>query len=305
MAPKDASAVIDQFATYVRYERGLSARTTEEYSADMNDFVRFLGTSVQAKRLLEATPEDVARYVLVLTRTRKYTTAAVKRRLASIRGFYRFARRKNLIGENAFSDFPGPKMGRSLPKVLTETEVAKLLTAKVHVDDEPLYARDRAILELLYATGIRIGELVGLNIRDVDRERRVLRVTGKGNKTRFVLFNKAALRTLNRYLASRPAAATDALFLSRRGTRITVRAVRYAFEAMKRASGIEGAATPHTLRHSFATHMLEHGADLMVIKELLGHENLATTQIYTNISLAHIRKSYEHAHPRDRSISEE
>lgn len=126
-----------------------------------------------------------------------------------------------------------------------------------------------------------------------------MRVTGKGNKQRFVLFNKTALQALNRYLAVRPNAPTDALFLSRRNARLTVRGVRFAFELMKRAAGIEGAATPHTLRHSFATHLLEHGADLMVIKELLGHENLSTTQIYTNISLEHVRRTYDDAHPRD------
>ncbi len=127
-----------------------------------------------------------------------------------------------------------------------------------------------------------------------------MRVTGKGNKQRLVLFNKTARRALERYLAVRPSATTDALFLSRRNKRLTVRGVRYAFEGMKRAAGIEGAATPHTLRHSFATHLLEHGADLMVIKELLGHENLSTTQIYTNISLEHVRQTYDDAHPRDK-----
>ena len=156
------------------------------------------------------------------------------------------------------------------------------------------------MFEVMYAAGLRIGELVGLNIRDVDRERRLMRVTGKGNKQRLVLFNKTALHALNRYLGVRPNAATDALFLGRRNERLTVRGVRFAFDAMKRAAGIEGAATPHTLRHSFATHLLEHGANLMVIKDLLGHESLSTTQIYTNISLEHVRQTYEEAHPRDK-----
>lgn len=302
--PSKAVDIISRFGTYIRYERSLAARTAGEYVADLRDFTRFLGENISSKRLLQATPEQVDRYVLMLAQTRKYKVAAVRRRLASIRAFFRFARRKNLIGENPFSDFPGPKGKRPVPSVLSEREVSKLLSAKVHIDDEVLYARDHAMMELLYATGMRIGELVGLDIRNVDRERRVVRVTGKGDKVRHVLFNKAALHALNRYLAVRPSAPTDALFLSRRNKRLTVRGVRFAFDAMKQSAGIEGAATPHTLRHSFATHLLEHGADLMVIKELLGHENLATTQVYTNISLAHIRRSYETAHPRDKDIGE-
>lgn len=299
--PKGLNTV-DQFGTYIRYERGLAARTAVEYMADMHDFARFLGEKTDDKRLLKAAREDVSRYVQTLMGTRKYTSSAVKRRLASIRGFYKFARRKNFISENPFADFPGPKGKRPLPNVLTEREVAKLLSAKAHVEDETLYLRDHAMMEMLYATGIRIGEIVGLNVRDVDRERRIMRVTGKGSKTRAVLFNKTTVRSLDKYLAVRPDAPTDALFVGRRQERLTVRGVRFVFEAMKRAAGIEGAVSPHTLRHSFATHMLEHGADLMVIKELLGHENLSTTQIYTNISLEHMRRTYEEAHPRDREL---
>ncbi len=291
---------VDQFGTYLQYERGLAVRTAVEYPADMRDFARFLGKDTTDRQLLRAGREDVSRYVQTMMGKRRYSRAAVKRRLASIRAFYRFARRKNLIRENPFDQFPGPKGGRPLPKVLSEREVSKLLAARVHPDDEFLYSRDHAMFEVMYAAGLRIGELVGLNIRDVDRERRLMRVTGKGNKQRLVLFNKTALHALNRYLGVRPNAATDALFLGRRNERLTVRGVRFAFDAMKRAAGIEGAATPHTLRHSFATHLLEHGANLMVIKDLLGHESLSTTQIYTNISLEHVRQTYEEAHPRDK-----
>ena len=248
--------VIDQFGTYVQYEQGLAARTAIEYLADLYDFARFLGKETTDAEFLGAEREDVSRYVQTLAGKRRYGTASVKRRLASIRGFYKFAKRKNLIRDNPFSDFPGPKARRTLPKVLSEREVAKLLAAKVHVDDEVAYARDHAMFEL------------------------------------------------NRYLAVRPEAATDALFVSRRRERLTVRGVRFAFEAMKRAAGIEGAASPHTLRHSFATHLLAHGADLMVIKQLLGHEDLSTTQIYTHVSLEHIRQTYDEAHPRDRDIGE-
>jgi integrase/recombinase XerC len=163
-----------------------------------------------------------------------------------------------------------------------------------------LFSREHAMFELLYASGMRVAELVGLDISDMDRERRTVRVTGKGNKQRLVLVNKTTVRALNRWLAVRPAVGNDALFVNKRGDRISTRAVQRAFAAFKRAAGIERSASPHTLRHSFATHLLEHGADLMVIKELLGHKNLSTTQIYTNVSLEHIRQSYDDAHPRDK-----
>jgi len=296
-------ASIERFGAYVHHERGLSARTAAEYTADLRDFARFLGKNVSDSVLLHAQREDVGRYVQTLTGRRRYSPAAVKRRVASIRGFYKFARLTGLVSENVVADFPAPKGVRNLPKVLSEREVAKLLSAKVHVDDELMYARDHAIFELMYAAGLRIGELVKLDVRDVDRERRIMRVRGKGNKTRIVLFNKTGLHALNRYLAVRPNAPTDALFVSKRNQRLTVRGVRFAFEAMKRAAGIEGAATPHALRHSFATHLLEHGADLMVIKELLGHESLSTTQIYTNVSIEHMRRKYEDAHPRDKQAA--
>ena len=298
-------ALIDQFSTYVLYERGLAARTASEYAADLRDFARFLGPNTKDKQLLGAAREDVSRYLLMLMKARKYSRSAVWRRLASIRAFYRFARRKSFIRENPFSDFPGPKGRRADPKVLSRRDVSKLLSATVHADNEFLFSRDRAMFELMYAAGLRIGELVSLDVRDVDRERRTIRVTGKGNKTRTVLFNQTALRAINRYLAARPNAHTDALFVSERDKeRLTIRGVRFAFETMKRAAGIEGAASPHTLRHSFATHLLEQGADLVVIKELLGHESLSTTQIYTNISVEHIRKAYEKAHPRDKDSGE-
>src|ERR1022692_190998 len=182
-------ASIELFATYIHHERGLSARTAGEYSADMRDFARFLGKTTTDKQLLRATRADVGRYVQTLMGKRKYTAAAVKRRIASIRAFYKYARLTNLISENVLADFPAPKGGRHLPKVLSEREMTKFLSAKVHADDEIMYARDHAIFELMYAAGLRIGELVGLDIRDVDRERRLMRVTGKGNKQRLVLFN--------------------------------------------------------------------------------------------------------------------
>jgi tyrosine recombinase XerC len=292
--------IIDEFSAYIRLERGLSARTAEEYSRDLDDFARFLDKDRSQSRLLKASLADARKYVMTLMGQRRYTAPAVRRRIASLRSFYKFVQRSGRRPDNPIVELQPPKEPRKLPKILSEREVARLLGAKVHVDDEFLFSRDHAIFELMYAAGVRIAELVGLSMGDVDRERRVMRVTGKGNKQRMVLMNKTALRALNRYLNCRPHCQTEALFVSKRGGRLTARAVRYQFAAFKQAAGIERAASPHTLRHSFATHMLERGADLMVIKELLGHENLSTTQIYTNVSMEHVRQTYEDSHPRDK-----
>lgn len=292
--------VIEAFSAYVRLERGLSQRTAEAYTGDLDDFARFLDKERGEAKLVRADVNDARRYVMTLMGQRKYSAAAVRRRIASLRAFYKYLKRAGRRSDDPLSDFKPPKEPKTLPKVLSEREVDRLLAARVHVDDELLYARDHAMFELLYASGIRVAELVGLNTADVDREKRSLRVTGKGNKQRMTLMNKTTVRALNRWLAVRPASQTDALFVGRSGNRLTTRMVQYAFVGFKRAAGIERYASPHTLRHSFATHMLENGADLVVIKELLGHENLSTTQIYTNVSLEHIRQTYDDAHPRDR-----
>ncbi|MDQ2664157.1 MAG: tyrosine-type recombinase/integrase, partial [Candidatus Eremiobacteraeota bacterium] len=161
--------------------------------------------------------------------------------------------------------------------------------------------RDRAIMELLYASGIRRAELVGLNLSDIDLDRRVMRVIGKGNKQRTVFLNRAAADAIRTYLGVRPRSTDEALFLSRLNTRLSHRQAWVVFRDFAQLSGLQKHVTPHVMRHSFATHLLENGADIMTIKELLGHENLSTTQIYTNVSLEHMRRSYEEAHPRDRS----
>lgn len=297
---QERPALIDAFSAYIRLERGLSQRTAVAYTGDLDDFARFLDKGRDEARLAKAGLSDARRYVMTLMGQRKYSAAAVRRRIASLRAFFKYLKRTGKRTDDPLSDFKPPKEPKTLPKVLTEREVAKLLAAKVHTDDEFLYARDHAMLELLYAAGIRVAELVGLDTADVDRERRTLRVTGKGNKQRMTLINKTAVRALNRWLAVRPASQTDALFVGKSGNRISTRMVQYLFRGLKKAAGIERYASPHTLRHSFATHLLEHGADLVVIKELLGHENLSTTQIYTNVSLEHIRQTYDDAHPRDK-----
>jgi len=184
---------------------------------------------------------------------------------------------------------------------MSETDVTRLLRTRIAGKTEFQRLRDVAIMELLYASGIRRAELVGLNLSDVDLERRRMRVIGKGNKQRTVFINHAAADAIRNYLGVRPRTSDEALFLSRRKQRLSHRQAWVVFRDFAQIAGLTMHVTPHVMRHSFATHLLENGADIMTIKELLGHESLSTTQIYTNVSLEHMRRSYEEAHPRDRT----
>ncbi len=185
---------------------------------------------------------------------------------------------------------------------MSEPEVTRLLkTRPAAGKSEFQLRRDVAMMELLYASGIRRAELVGLNLSDVDLDRRVMRVIGKGNKQRTVFMNQTAADAIRIYLGVRPRTADEALFLSRRKSRLSHRQAWVVFREYAQLSGLQKHVTPHVMRHSFATHLLENGVDIVTIKELLGHESLSTTQIYTNVSLEHMRRSYEEGHPRDRT----
>ena len=292
--PEDPA--IAAFVTELHYAGGRGARTCEAYARDLEFFAKFL-----RRDLLTAQRADVKAFVLDLAAARRYQPAAIRRKLVALRRFYRY-----LVVEGRREDDPtvgvdSPKLPKRLPAVLDEDEVARLLrTPPPAGRTEFQRLRDRAILEMLYASGVRRAEVASLNLGDVDLKRRVMRVTGKGNKQRTVLINEAASEAMGLYLAHRPRTSDDAFFIGRRGKRLGVRAVWEIVKTAERLSGIRLHASPHVLRHSFATHLLENGADLMTIKELLGHESLATTQIYTNVSVEHMRKTYDDAHPRDK-----
>lgn len=291
------------FMAYLNLERGLSGRTAEEYARDVESFARFLGAEKRAedatRRVGQATPTDIRRFVMDLMGPRKYKAVAVRRKVFALRAYFGLQRREGRRPDNPALDVAPPKAEKRLPKVLAENEVAKLLRTRIAGRPDRLRLRDVAMLELLYASGIRRAELVGLDLGDVDLDRRTMRVVGKGNKERLVLFNHAAASALRAYLGVRPRSASDAVFLSDRATRLSANQAGKTFRLYADLSGIAQHATPHVMRHSFATHLLENGADLMTIKELLGHESLATTQIYTNVSLEHMRRTYDEAHPRD------
>ncbi|TAM61944.1 tyrosine recombinase XerC [bacterium] len=293
---RSSAGEVADFQASIRLERGQSERTASEYGRDVDAFRQWLGGTP----LWQASASDLRRYVMYLMGERRFTVASVRRKIAALRAFFAWQRREGKRADNPSAEIRPPKAEKRLPNVLNEGEVEQLLATRIAGRSDFTRLRDRAILELLYASGIRRAELVGLNLDDVDLERRRMRVLGKGNKQRVVFFNHAAADAMAQYLGLRPRSADPAFFVGRTGRRLNGDYAGQIFRLFVRLSGLAKHATPHVLRHSFATHLLEHGADLMTIKELLGHESLATTQIYTNVSLEHMRKTYEEAHPRDR-----
>ena len=296
---------IAEFAAYLRLERGQSPRTSEEYARDVELFAQFLEPghpkTAPFLKISGATTSDVRRFVMELMGPRKYGAVSVRRKIAALRSFFALQKREGKRSDNPALDVPPPKAPKRLPKVLSEAETSRLLRTTVAGKTDTQRLRDIAMMEILYASGIRRAELVGLNLADVDLDRRLMRVIGKGNKQRMVFINQAAADAVRKYIGVRPRSSDEALFLSRRKTRLSHRQAWVIFRAFAQLSGLTQHVTPHVMRHSFATHLLENGADIVTIKELLGHESLSTTQIYTNVSLEHMRRSYEEAHPRDRS----
>lgn len=301
--PADPS--IAEFAAYLRLERGQAPRTSEEYARDIELFGGFLEPghpkTAPFAKLPEASVSDVRRFVMELMGPREYGPTAVRRKIAALRSYYGLQKREGRRRDNPAAEVPPPKAPKRLPQVMSEPEVTRLLKTRVAGQNDFHRLRDIAIMELLYASGIRRAELVGLNLSDVDLERRLMRVIGKGDKQRTVFMNQSASEAIRQYIGVRPRTSDGALFLSRRKSRLSHRQAWVIFRTFAQLSGLTKHVTPHVMRHSFATHLLENGADLVTIKELLGHESLSTTQIYTNVSLEHMRRSYEEAHPRDRN----
>jgi len=220
----------------------------------------------------------------------------VARKLAAIRSWFRFLRRRGVIAENPAQQIRGPRLPRKLASFLPIDETVALMDNR----DPGATARDRAIVELLYASGLRVSELVGLDVRDVDLAELTVRVLGKGSKERIVPFGDAAAGALRGYLGPR---GSGAVFLNRRGGRLTVRSVHTIVRRQARAARITRKVTPHTLRHTFATHLLDSGADLRMIQELLGHSRLSTTQRYTHVGSDQLLRIYDAAHPRAKAVS--
>ena len=334
--------LIDEFLNYLKFERHFSPHTAKCYAADLAQFCAFLagdkdgakggqnfaftstapgagvtvsgqpaepglaGTAVLSstdvrQKLLDVEPEHVKSFLAFLG-TQTYSKSTIARKLATLRSFYKFCLRRGYVQAHPLAAIRTPKQEKRLPKYLELEQINKLLSTP---DDNTLLgARDRAMLEVLFSTGVRVSELVDLNFADVEFEGQTIRVRGKGKKQRTAPVGPTAIAAIRKYLELRRGDARsatfdqNALFVNKHGQRLSTRSVRRKLDKYLVEAGLDPSISPHTLRHSFATHMLNNGADLRSVQELLGHQSLSTTQVYTHLSTPRLKAAYDEAHPR-------
>lgn len=281
---------IDKFITYLEIEKNYSKHTIVNYAVDLREFAHFAGSTG-----LEKIDYLFLRRFLAHLRTKPYLAKTLTRKLSSLRSFFKFLHREGLIKSNPAVLLMSPKREKRLPKFLTEDEATQFVEAPMA--DNVMGKRDRAILETLYSTGIRVSELVGLNVDQVDLIGSIVKVAGKGKKERLVPIGTKAVDAIRDYVESR-AKASSILFLNKNGTRLSARSVGTIVHKYIKLISASHDISPHVLRHTFATHLLNRGADLRSVQELLGHVHLSTTQIYTHVTTDRLKKVYDQAHPR-------
>ncbi len=294
---------IARFLQYLRVERNASQYTLKSYAEDLAALADYLGQASRGKIPLPGDINilDLRGYVAAMHEA-GYAKTTIARRLASLRSFFRFGQREGWTKTNPAKPLRNPRKGRSLPHFLSAEDIGCLLESPPV--DHPLGLRDRAILETMYSAGLRVSEVVGLNDADLDFQAGVLRIRGKGRRERLSPVGSYALRAIKRWLPLRkikfsPAAdAAVPVFVNKFGSRLTTRSVARMLEKYLKLTGLDNRTTPHSLRHSFATHLLDRGADIRSVQELLGHKSLVTTQIYTHVSSTALREVYQKAHPR-------
>lgn len=291
--------VIEQFADALWMERGLSRNTLEAYQSDLRKLAQWLDKN-RARELLKARREDLLDYLVVMAKEGKKARSTA-RMLSCVRQFYQHALREGWLKTDPSAQIDAPKLGRPLPKSLTEQEVEALLRAPDL--DQLEGVRDRAMLEVLYATGLRVTELVGLRLEQVSLNQGLVRVIGKGGKERLVPLGDEAMDWIDRFVKGDRYELlgnqlTPDLFPTRRGSAMTRQAFWYRIKKHAVTAGISKHLSPHTLRHAFATHLLNHGADLRVVQMLLGHSDLSTTQIYTHVARERLKSIHAQHHPR-------
>lgn len=289
---------LDKFLNYLEVEKNYSGYTILNYERDINEFLNFLKRETVNK--FKEVDYKILRFYLNDMYNKKYSSKTISRNLSSLRTFFKYLLKMNIISTNPMILISNPKEEKKLPTYLNYKELEDILD----IPDQTTVVglRDACILELLYSTGIRVGELVNIKIKDIDFIQSRIKILGKGNKERYVLFGKKCYNLLNKYLDSgRPnllKIKTDYLFLNKRGTGVSVRTVEMIIDDIVKRSSIKFNISPHTLRHTFATHMLDNGADLNSVSELLGHSNLNTTSIYTHVSNERLKQVYLNCHPR-------
>ena len=284
--------LFSDFLHHLRGEKNVSPHTERSYRSDLAQFANCIGDKDPAS----ITHIDIRSFLAHLLE-KKARKTSIARKLSAIRSFFKYLHRQELVASDPTGAISTPKQEKRLPAVLTVDDTLRLLNTPGPDAADPL--RDRAVLETLYSTGIRVSELVGIDDEDIDRTARLVRIRGKGRKERIVPVGKAALDAIDAYCASKqPGVSTNIIFTNASGKRLTVRSVQRILATYRKKLGLSQKASPHTLRHSYATHLLESGADLRAIQELLGHASLSTTQRYTHLDLDSLMETYDRAHPR-------
>ena len=297
---------IQQFSTYLKVEKQASPHTLKNYGGDLNQFYHFLKNqypdiaSDGKKEGIQKIDANILRAFLNYL-FKNHGATSVARKLSTLKSFFEYGLRQKWVANNPARVIRAPKIPKKVPRFLTVDEVFKLLAAPKSATTLDL--RDKSVLELFYASGLRLSELVGLNLIDLDLEKGMVRVCGKGNKERYVPMGQQASTSLKNYLEKRPALLHGkedhkSLFLNKNGGRVSARAVERLLDKYLKLSGIQKKVTPHVLRHTFATHLLNAGADMRGIQELLGHASLSTTQRYTHVELDKLMKVYDKTHPK-------
>jgi integrase/recombinase XerC len=292
---------IARFLRYLTVERNASPLTIKSYREDLTTLSDYLGQAMNREpQPGEISSTDLRGYVSAMHEA-GYAKSSVSRRLASMRSFFRFAQREGLAASNPAKPLRNPRPDRKLPHFLTTDEISRLL--EMPPANTALGLRDRAILETMYAAGLRVSEAVGMNDDDLDWQAGIVRIRGKGKRERLAPLGTYAIRALRRWIEARDKSrpgrtGTKPTFTNRFGNRLTTRSVARLLEKHIQKAGLDSRTSPHTLRHSFATHLLDRGADIRSVQELLGHKSLVTTQIYTHISTSGLKEVYERAHPR-------
>ncbi|MDD5120256.1 MAG: tyrosine recombinase XerC [Candidatus Omnitrophica bacterium] len=283
---------VEKFVRYMEIEKNYSPYTIANYKIDLEGFNKFIsGTELEKIDYL------MLRKYLAVLKEKNLGNRSVGRKLSALRSFFRFLTREGYIKTNPILMLSSPKLEKHLPSFMSEDEVYKLIESAFAKNEKDILGlRDRAILESFYSSGLRISELVGLNLDDIDFISGIIKVRGKGKKERIVPIGETALKAIKKYLDKRKKQA-DAVFLNNNSRRITARGVRYVLVRYLSLAGIKPGVSAHTFRHSFATHLLNRGADLRTVQELLGHANLSTTQIYTHLTTEKLKSVYDNAHP--------
>ena len=294
---------LERFFDYLENEKRYSPHTCSAYRRDLNNFLEFLAVSDTVFRDWSTITIHHSRQYVVYLNKNKQSAKSIQRKLSSLRSYFRYLMRENILTANPVEGVKAPKVEKYLPKVLDVDQVQQLFSKN---ESDPLLIRDLAMLELLYGSGLRLAELISLNTDNFDLSDKSLRVTGKGNKTRILPLGKMALIALEKWFSVRMVwlkLEQSAVFITKKGDRISPRSVQSRLQFWGKKQGLNTGLHPHRLRHSFASHLLESSGDIRSVQELLGHANLTTTQIYTQLDYQHLAQVYDEAHPRAKKKS--